>query len=190
MNVLAIPGSLRAASINAAFCRVAVRLAPRDLRVAVYADLGSLPLFNPDLDDAPPDAVLNLRRRVGQADALLIASPEYAHGVSGVMKNALDWLVSWEGFVYKPVALVNTSARAHHAYDAMLETLRTMSATLVDEASITVPLLGGCTSEEAILQSAAVSSQIQQALTSLLGFLRSDRVEESTASAVLPPPTN
>jgi len=172
MNVLAIAGSLRAASINAAFCRAAVRMAPPGLKVTVFTGLGALPHFNPDLDEAPPQPVVDLRRQVARADALLLASPEYAHGVSGVMKNALDWLVSFQGFVHKPVAVVNTSPRAHHAHDALLETLRTMSAVLVADASITLPLLGAILTEEDILGSPAVSSQIHRALTSLESHLR------------------
>src|SRR5262245_37371247 len=126
MNVLAIAGSLRAASINAAFCRAAARLAPPGISVSIYAGLGALPLFNPDREADPPRSVAELRARITSADALLIASPEYAHGISGVLKNALDWLVSDEGFVGKPVAVVNTSPRAHHAYEALLEILKTM----------------------------------------------------------------
>lgn len=171
MHLLALPGSLRAASINAAFCRAAARLAPDGIVVTVYDGLGALPLFNPDLEPAPPAAVADLRQRIGQADALLIASPEYAHGISGVLKNALDWLVSEERFVGKPVAVVNTSPRAHHAYDALLETLRTMSAVIVDDASIALPLLGsGCTTEAALCSSPSLSVQIQSALQTLAGF--------------------
>src|SRR5215831_4321598 len=93
MNVLAIAGSLRAASINAAFCRAAARLAPPGVSIAVHPGLGTLPLFNPDLEAAPPRAVVDFRGEVGNADALLIASPEHAHAISGVMKNALDCAV-------------------------------------------------------------------------------------------------
>jgi NAD(P)H-dependent FMN reductase len=173
MNVLAIPGSLRAASINAAFCRAAARLAPPGLTVAVFSDLGALPLFNPDLEIDPPRAVVDFRARVGEADALLIASPEYAHAISGVMKNALDWLVSYEGFVAKPVAIVNTSPRARHANESLLEVVTTMSATLVHEASISLPLLGGCVTEEAMVAAPAVAAQIRDALIALATFLRS-----------------
>jgi len=173
MNVLAIAGSLRAASINAAFCRAAARLAPPGLAVEVFSRLGALPLFNADLEPDPPRAVLDFRAQVGEADALLIASPEYAHGVAGAMKNALDWLVSYEGFVAKPVAVVNTSPRARHAHEALLEVLATMSATLVREASIGVPLLGGCVTEEAMVATPAIAAQIQGALACLGDFLRS-----------------
>lgn len=172
MNVLAIAGSLRAASVNAAFCRAAARLAPAGLEMSVFAGLGELPHFNPDLENSPPRPVLDFRAEVARSDALLIASPEYAHGVSGVMKNALDWLVSFEGFVYKPVAVVNTSPRAHHAYDTLLETLRTMSATIVVDASVTLPLLGAFITEDAMTRSPAVSLQVQHVLTSLHAFLK------------------
>jgi chromate reductase, NAD(P)H dehydrogenase (quinone) len=153
MNILAISGSLRQASINSAFCRAAARLAPAPLRISVYGRLGALPLFNPDLEATPPDAVQHFRTAVGSADALLIASPEYAHGISGAMKNALDWLVSYEGTVFKPVALVNASPRARHAYESLREILRTMSTCLIDEASISIALLGSCVTEEAMLAS-------------------------------------
>src|SRR5262245_46073355 len=99
MRVLAISGSLRKASINSALCRAAARLAPFSVNVTVLPDLGNLPLFNPDLEPRPPADVQAFRAAVGQADALLIASPEYAHGISGPMKNALDWLVGFEGTV-------------------------------------------------------------------------------------------
>jgi len=94
--------------------------------------------------------VLELRAAIGRADLLLIASPEYAHGISGAMKNALDWLVSYEGTVSKPIVLVNTSPRAHHAYESLREVLQTMSAVIVEEASVAVPLLGLHDSEVAM----------------------------------------
>jgi len=165
LNVLALSGSLRSVSINSAFCRAAARLAPPSMRVSVYTELGRLPLFNPDLEEEPPSVIRELRSAVTDASGLLIASPEYAHGISGVMKNALDWLVSCEGFVEKPVAVVNTSPRATHAYAALQEVLRTMSATLVYEASITVPLLGQTTTEQQMLDSPLVAAAIREALT-------------------------
>jgi chromate reductase, NAD(P)H dehydrogenase (quinone) len=160
MKLLVLSGSLRAASINSAFCRVLVKRAPPGVQVSPYGGLGELPLFNPDLEGAPPSAVNAWRASVRQADALVIASPEYAHGVSGVMKNALDWLVSFEGVVGKPVALVNTSPRAHHARDSLAEILRTMSMDLVDEASVSIPLLGYCVTEDAMLASPEVGAAI------------------------------
>lgn len=151
-------------------------MAPPGLAVSIYPRLGELPLFNPDLESDLPAPVRDLWREVEGADALLIASPEYAHGVSGVMKNALDWLVGFERFVYMPVAVVNTSPRSHHAYDALLEILRTMSAEIIDEASVSIQLLGACTTEEQMLTTPAVASKIRDAMVALEKHLR-DRGE-------------
>lgn len=70
----------------------------------------------------------------------MISSPEYAHGVPGVLKNALDWLVSSLEFPGKPVALLGASAHARHAQASLTETLTVMSAQLVTDAFVTVPL--------------------------------------------------
>jgi chromate reductase len=102
------------------------------------------------LKPVPPESVQLFRSAILQADALLIASPEYAHGISGAMKNGLDWLVSFEGVVNKPVALVNTSPRARHAYDALREVLHTMSTDIIEDASRPIALLGFRGTEEAM----------------------------------------
>ncbi len=140
MKILALSGSLRSASINSAVLRAISDLAPATIEVRLFSGLGDLPLYNPDLEPAPPAVALQLRNEVAIADALLIASPEYAHGVTGTIKNALDWLVAFEGFADKPVAVLNASPRAHHADAALKETLVTMSASLIEAASITLPL--------------------------------------------------
>src|SRR5438477_4040346 len=115
MRVLAISGSLRASSINSALLRAAARLAPPEVQMSLLCGAGELPLFNPDLELLLPSAVVALHARILAADALLIASPEDAHGVTGTVKNILDWLVSFEPFVYKPVAVLNASPRAHRS---------------------------------------------------------------------------
>jgi len=167
LKILALSGSLRQASINSALLRAAARLAPPGLAVTVYSGLGDLPLFNPDLEAEPPAPVARFHRHVAEADALLIASPEYAHGVTGTIKNALDWLVGFEGFAGIPVAVLNASPRAHHADDALRETLRTMAAVIVEEASVSVPLLGSHLDENGMIESAAIAGTIRDAVAAL-----------------------
>ena len=130
-------------------------------------DIGKLPLYNPDLEHPVPDQVVGLRGQIADSQALLIASPEYAHGVTGSLKNALDWLVSFEPFANKPVALLNASPRAHHADDALREILKTMSAELVEAASITVPLQGVTLTEDEIAEHPEISIAITTALIEL-----------------------
>jgi NAD(P)H-dependent FMN reductase len=167
MNILAISGSLRAASLNSALLRTAQRLAPDGVDIQLCTFVGDLPLFNPDLQDMPPMSVMALQMQVAAADALLIASPEYAHGVTGAVKNLLDWLVSFEPFVNKPVAVLNASPRAHHADAALRETLRTMSAALVEPASLSIPLLGSSLGEADMADAPVVVAAIQTCLTEL-----------------------
>ncbi len=134
MRVLAISGSLRATSSNAALLRAAVRLAPAGMEIAIYNGVGTLPHFTPDLDVDPlPDSVADLRARIGGVDALLIATPEYAHGMPGSLKNALDWLVSALEPIEKPTMLFSASpGGAAHAHAGLLEVLRTMNLRVVD----------------------------------------------------------
>ncbi|UKY51586.1 NADPH-dependent FMN reductase [Streptomyces inhibens] len=145
MRLLALSGSLRARSSNGAVLRSALDLWDGP---ATTADIGALPHFNPDLDgeDAtPPAPVAALRTAVADADALLIVSPEYAHGVPGVLKNALDWLVSSGECVEKPVGLITASpfpTGGDHANAQLCETLRMMTGAVVPAACREIPAIG------------------------------------------------
>ena len=139
MNVLALCGSLRAASMNRTLLEACASVAPPH-RVDIFAGLGALPLFNPDVESDLPAPVRALHTEIERCEALLIASPEYAHGVTGVLKNALDWLVSFPPFADKPVAIFNASPRSVHADAALREILITMSADLVADACLALPL--------------------------------------------------
>jgi chromate reductase, NAD(P)H dehydrogenase (quinone) len=143
IDILAISGSLRAASSNTTVLQALAALAPGGVTISMYDRLAELPYFNPDLDregDPPPASVADLRAQVGRADGIVICSPEYAHGVPGVLKNALDWLVSSLEFPGKPVALINISPRSTHAQASLAETLNTMSASLITDPSFTIAL--------------------------------------------------
>jgi chromate reductase len=94
MRILAISGSLRADSYNTALARAARELVPDGVEVEVYEGLGLVPHYDQDLDQdgvEVPDAVAELRRRIDEADALLLVTPEYNGSITGVLKNAIDW---------------------------------------------------------------------------------------------------
>jgi chromate reductase, NAD(P)H dehydrogenase (quinone) len=91
-NVVGFAGSLRRASYNRALLRAATELAPPPLRIVIH-ELDDIPLYNGDIEAAGvPPSVVQLRDAIRQADGLLIATPEYNHGVPGVLKNTIDWL--------------------------------------------------------------------------------------------------
>lgn len=94
MKILALSGSARRLSTNTALLRALEEIAPPDIALSTYAGLGGLPVFSPDLEDLPlPDSVVHFKRCIEASDGILISSPEYARGVPGGLKNAIDWLV-------------------------------------------------------------------------------------------------
>src|SRR5262245_12228017 len=182
MRVLAISGSLRSASSNRALLDAAVHLAPPGMEIAIYGELDRRPPFNPDLDtDAPPAPVARFRAALQASDALLLSSPEYAHGVPGVLKNALDWLVGSGDLVDKPVAILNASSRATHAWRSLVETLSVMSFRVIREASITVPVNGAALDAEAIAGNPQLAALVQSALQHLARHAR-DLAHEAAAA--------
>lgn len=167
IKILAISGSLRTASLNSALLRAMARLAKSEMQIDIYTDMGTLPLFNPDLEASEPVVVTALRQKIIAADAVLIASPEYAHGITGVMKNALDWMVGCEVFVNKPVVILNASPRATHADASIREIVSMMSANIIEKASITVPLVGARLDEDAIVRHPEISLALIAALDAI-----------------------
>lgn len=143
VTILAVCGSLRAASTNAALLQACALLAPADMRIDLFNGTGALPHFNADLDtEQPPAAVAAWRSRVAAANALIVASPEYARGVPGTLKNALDWLAGSSDIVEKPVALLSGSARSTHAQESLAVILKTISASLIAEQPYLAHVLG------------------------------------------------
>ena len=176
LNILAISGSLRARSSNTSLLRLAASVAPADVHVELYDGLASLPHFNPDDDlDVPPLPVLELRQRVGAADGLLFCVPEYAHGVPGSLKNALDWLVASVELPDKPVASLNASPLSTYAQASLLETLTVMSTRVVREACVTIPVGRGDVDARGDIASPDIVRATRDALDQLVRAIRADR---------------
>ena len=143
------------------------------MTIELYDGLATLPHFNPDLDVDPlPAPVVDLRLRVGVADGLLFSSPEYARGVPGSLKNALDWLVSSDIFPGKPVAFLHASERGVVAQAALRLILETMSARIIDDASTTISLLGTQTDAHAIAEDGAMAERLRIALWTFASAIR------------------
>jgi NAD(P)H-dependent FMN reductase len=167
MKVLALCGSLRRASINRMLLQAMVRLAPEGMEIEIFDGLRALPMFDPDLEVEMPESVRTLREAMAASDALLIASPEYAHGLSSVLKTALDWMVSDERFYEKPIGIVTPSPSSTHAAAQLREVLTTMSGRIVEEACVSVQVRGTGMDVAAILADPTVSRVLMGALRSL-----------------------
>ena len=131
LTILGIAGSLRKASYNRGLLRAAQQLAPEGVRIGIF-ELSGIPLFNQDDESHPPAAVADFRGRIRAADAILIATPEYNHGVPGVLKNAINWGSrppaenSWNG---KPIAIMGATPGPGGTIRAQIE-LRHCFSTL------------------------------------------------------------
>lgn len=142
MKLLALSASLRRESTNGLLLSAAAALAPDCSFDFFGSELAAIPAFSPDRDyegAIPPPAVADFRRRIAGADGVLISSPEYAHGVPGAFKNALDWIVSSGEFTDKPTLLWMASpSGAENARAALVPTLRVIGARLVGDFSLRV----------------------------------------------------
>ncbi|WP_370322234.1 NADPH-dependent FMN reductase [Oricola sp.] len=135
-------GSARFEATSFSVFRTAVATnAPHDFRVDVFDGISDLPLFSPDKESDTPDSVLPLAAAVAACDGILIACPEYAHGIPGAFKNALDWLVSRFEIPGKPVMLVHASTRSAYLRAHLHEVLRTISCQLYPEPEFEVHLI-------------------------------------------------
>ena len=168
MHLLALSGSLRRGSSNTILLEALAGVAPEGVAVELYTGLAELPPFNPDLDTGDerllPPSVRDLRARIGASDGLLISTPEYAHGLPGSFKNALDWLVGSLEFPGKPVAVVMASSRAAYARAQLLEILSTMSASIVGEACATIEVPRGAERATELVDDSAIAPSLRGAL--------------------------
>ncbi|MGL5794647.1 MAG: NADPH-dependent FMN reductase [Waterburya sp.] len=165
IQILAISGSLRSKSSNTAVLQALQKLAPETTKITLYSELAHLPHFNPDLDQKPlPDCILSLRQQIKASDGIVISSPEYAHGVPGSLKNALDWLVSSIEFPGKPVTLINTNPRATIALVSLTEILVTMSAQIIEPANVTINIAGKGLDVNGMVVEPEISTSLKKSL--------------------------
>jgi len=141
-NIFAISGSLRAGSSNHNILHFLAKLAPAGVNFTIYDSLALIPPLDPGLDnESPPDAVFELRSFIKHADAIIICTPEYAYGVPGQLKNALDWTVSSGSLDGKLMALITASTGGENAHAAMLLILGALSANLLPDATLLIPFI-------------------------------------------------
>ena len=177
MRVLAISGSLRAASYNTALLREAARLAPPELDIELYSGLESLPPYNEDWDnaDAPAEAA-RLRRAVAEADALLISTPEYNGTIPGQLKHAIDWAsrppgknaVLWG----KPAAVVGASTSQYGALWAQDHVRKALglAGARVLESGVAVPQASERFGADGTLTDVELRGQLEKLLTELAEY--------------------
>lgn len=142
IKILAISGSTRKTSSNLNLIKAIADLASETFTVNIFEGLSSLPHFNPDLDnEIVSETVADFRRQLRDADGILICTPEYAIGVPGTLKNAIDWTVSTMEFSKKPVALITASLSGEKAHQSLLGTLLIIEAKMTANTHLLVSFI-------------------------------------------------
>lgn len=143
MELLAIPGSVRSGSYNLALLNSMSELSSENTHITVFDRMKDIPPFDPDLGELePPEAVTYLMSMIKGSDGVIFSTPEYAHGIPGVLKNALDWLVSSDVLVLKPVVVASVSTSGLggiRAHTPLILVLSAMNSNVLVEGSINVP---------------------------------------------------
>jgi chromate reductase, NAD(P)H dehydrogenase (quinone) len=145
IRILGISGSLRADSSNSTLIRLAASLPDPEVEFEIHGGLDGLPFFSPERDDANASPeVGEFREALKRADGILICTPEYAFGMPGVLKNALDWTVSSGEFDRKPVAALSASPTyggGDKAHASLLLVLGALSARVAQKGSFPIPAI-------------------------------------------------
>ncbi|WP_282938266.1 NADPH-dependent FMN reductase [Paenibacillus sp. RC67] len=177
MRIAAVSGSLRKVSSNTKLLQAAAALAAEGMEIQLFEGIGELPHFNPDLDgDEPPASVIEWRKSLQEADGVILCTPEYANGVPGVLKNALDWIVSSGEFLDKPTAIISASPLATGgkvAHASLVLTLQMMTAKLFDGGQLSIPLIYKKLNEQGEFTDEATVEEIKALLQALAKAVKS-----------------
>ncbi|WP_428331278.1 NADPH-dependent FMN reductase [Mucilaginibacter sp.] len=172
MKIFAISGSLRADSSNHNVLRFLKDQLPASFDFTIYENLGKIPPFDPGIDnDQPPEPVDELRNFMSEADAVIICTPEYAFGVPGQLKNALDWTVSSGSLADKPLALITASTNGTNAHAALLLILGALSAQLVEAAALLIPFIRSKIDSNGNITDNETAENLKTVLTALLNAI-------------------
>jgi chromate reductase len=175
IKILAISGSTKKASSNLNLIMAIASLASDSFVVNIFEGLAELPHFNPDLDyENVPQQVISFRQQLREADGILICSPEYALGVPGALKNAVDWTVSSMDFSGKPVALITASLSGLQAHKSILGTLLILEARITAETQLLISFVKSNVSSDCKITETETLNCVLKLIRSLIKIIRNE----------------
>ena len=172
LKILGISGSLRANSSNTNILNAFFQLWPSNVDFSIFEGLDLLPHFNPGSEEN--EAVVVFKKAIARADGVVICTPEYAFGVPGVLKNALDWTVSTGEFNDKPVSAVSASplnSGGDKALASLLLTLTALGTRRNDRSSLSIPNIKVKLDNEGTLTDPETIDQLRDQADNLLGII-------------------
>jgi len=163
IRILTLSGSLRPQSSSHKILQIATALMPENVEIDDSADIGSLPHF--DGSETPPPAVATFLQQIQQADGVLICIPEYAFGVPGSFKNALDWTVGGGEFSQKPVTYITAASVGEKAHESLGHILTAMGSVIT--GSLRIPFIRAKLTPEGTLKDPALLESLRATVNSL-----------------------
>jgi NAD(P)H-dependent FMN reductase len=175
IRILVIPGSLRKDSSNHKIINQLASIAPGRIEFNIYNDLGNLPHFD---GEEGYEFVDKWRKQIQDADGVLICTPEYAFGVPGSLKNALDWTVSSADFYEKPVALITASSSGDKGHAALLNILTAITAKMNDDTKLLIPFIRSKFNEKGELNIETLIA-VEKVLKNLIKLIETSKENEA-----------
>jgi chromate reductase len=173
-KILAISGSTRKNSTNHHLIKAITEITRGRLVILPYEQISVLPHFNPDLSEEAGTEVNNFRDLIRQSDAILICTPEYAHGVPGSLKNAIDWTVGTSDFSGKIVMLMTASSAGKFGHLSLLETLRVIEAIVPPDLQLLIPFAKTKIHENGSITDSQTMAEVKASLNTLCDMLTED----------------
>jgi chromate reductase len=166
IKIFAISGSLRPNSSASAVLRVVGNLVPDNACFEIFSGLEEIPAFNDS--SQIPIAVANFIKFITEADAVFFCIPEYALGVPGALKNALDWTVSSTSFSFKPVALITAASGGEKAHAALSLTLTALGTKISEDTKLLIPFIRTKLNEKGEVKDVATLDAIKKVIGTLI----------------------
>ena len=143
MKILAISGSMRSESTNTNLLTEISHLSSEYMKIDIFNSHDQIPIFSPDQEgENTPDSVLSLCEKVANSDGIIISSPEYIRSIPGGLKNTIDWLVSRDEVIKKPITLIHASHRGSDVLESLRRVLATISENFSKDIFLQIPLIG------------------------------------------------
>lgn len=186
IKILAISGSTRKASSNLNLIKAIADLASEIFSIHIFEGLSDLPHFNPDLDnETVPEKVTDFRRQLREAEGILICTPEYAIGVPGTLKNAIDWTVSSMEFSKKPVALITASLAGEKAHNSLLGTLLIIEAKMTADTQLLISFAKTKINENCKITDEETLNSVTRLIRSLTEIIVSEKTDLLSAPILI-----
>jgi chromate reductase, NAD(P)H dehydrogenase (quinone) len=170
-KILAISGSTRKDSTNHHLINAITEITRGSMAILPYQQFSVLPHFNPDLSEEAGTEVNDFRDLIRQSDAILICTPEYAHGVPGSLKNAIDWTVGTSDFSGKIVMLITASSAGKYSHLSLLETLRVIEAIVPPDLQLLIPFAKTKIHENGSITDSQTMAEVKASLNKLCDML-------------------